>query len=158
MAEMQTNEKKWGEYSTYDDPKYLREEIKEEDLYNKIEKLGGSLFWFKHDYNKPWVTNQFKSEEEQKETLLGLQYNLEFLVYCTKRFGVVFTKEPSVEEHVERTESYDSWYKFWDDHFKNMPDEVYNKFVDAKNNGEDVSKFLPETSWKDTQETPKQIS
>ena len=136
-------EKLWGVYNTLDNPEMF-ETLDEIDIWKKIDNLGGSIFWAMHDAGKPWATNV------STEDLINAQYNLEYLVYSTRRFGVEFSKEPSATEHVERSESYNAWFRFWHDHFESMSPEVYNQFVNDKFSGKDISKYMPSGSWKDS--------
>ena len=138
-------EKLWGVYNTFDNPEMF-ETLDEIDIWKKIDNLGGSIFWAIHDSGKPWATNVSAKD------LTNAQYNLEYLVYSTRRFGVEFSKAPSATEHVERSESYNAWFRFWRDHFESMSPEVYNQFVDDKFSGKDISKYMPSGSWKDSLE------
>ena len=143
---MEKMEKKlWGVYNTFDNPKMF-DTLDEIDIWKKIDNLGGSIFWAMHDAGKPWATNVSAKD------LINAQYNLEYLVYSTRRFGVEFSKEPSATEHVERSESYNTWFRFWHDHFKSMSPEIYNQFVNDKFSGKDISKYMPSGSWKDSLE------
>ena len=138
-----TEEKLWGVYNTFDNPEMF-ETLDEIDIWKKIDNLGGSIFWTMHDSGKPWATNVSTKD------LINAQYNLEYLVYSTRRFGVEFSKESSATEHVERSESYNAWFRFWHDHFESMSPEVYNQFVNDKFSGKDISKYMPSGSWKDS--------
>ena len=142
-------EKLWGVYNTLDNPEMF-ETLDEIDIWKKIDNLGGSIFWAMHDAGKPWATNVSTND------LINAQYNLEYLVYSTRRFGVEFSKKPSATEHVERSESYRAWFRFWHDHFESMSPEVYNQFVDDKFSGKDISKYMPSGSWKVSLEKPIQ--
>ena len=137
-------EKKFGLYTTID-PEVISE-LSEIDVWKNIYDLGGALFWARHDAGRPWASNY------SDETIMNAQYNLEFLVYYTRNYGVTFSREPSATEHVERSESYDAWYRFWNewynDFYNNRPEE-WDQFVDDKVAGLDISKYLPTGSWKD---------
>jgi len=135
-------EKVWGIYNTFNNPELI-ETLEEIDIWKKIDNLGSSIFWAMHDADKPWAENVSVKD------LIDAQYNLEYLVYSTRRFGVEFSKEPSATEHVERSQSYNDWFGFWYKHFESMTPEVYNQFVEDKLNGKDISKYLPSNSWKD---------
>jgi len=143
------DEKLWGIYNTFDDPEML-ENLSEIDTWKKIDNLGGAIFWAMHDAGKPWSANISAQE------LINAQYNLESLVYSTRRFGVEFSKEPSATEHVEKSESFNAWFKFWHNHFESMSHEVYNQFIDDKSNGKDISKYMPSSNWKDLFNESKQ--
>lgn len=103
-----------------------------------IDNLSGSIFWTLHDLSKPWSNNVSKKD------LVDVQYNLEYLVYSTRRFGVEFSEETS--------ESYNTWFKFWENHFKSMTNKEYNQFIDDKTSDKDISKYMPFDSWKDSLE------
>lgn len=135
-------EKIWGVYNTFDSPEIL-ETLGEIDIWKMIDNLGSFIFWTRHDAGKPW------NDDISISKLIEAQYNLEYLVYSTRRFGVEFSKESSATEHVERSESYNVWFKFWHDHFESMTPEVYNQFIDDKFSGKDISKYMPSGSWKD---------
>lgn len=143
-------EKVWGVYNTIENPELL-DTLDEIDIWKKISCLGGAIFWAIHDETKPWATVKLTSEE-----LIEAQYNLEYLVYFTRKFGVEFSREPSATEHVERSETYNAWFCFWQNHFDSMSTEVYNQFVDDKLKGKDISKYMPNGSWKDSLEKTKQ--
>ena len=138
-------EKIYGVYNTFGDSEAL-EALDEIDIWRMIDNLGGSIFWTLHDSSKPWSNNVSKKD------LVTALYNLEYLVYSTRRFGVEFSKEPSITEHVERSESYNTWFKFWQNHFKSMTNKEYDQFIDDKTSGKDISKYMPSNSWKDSLE------
>lgn len=144
-------EKIWGIYNTFNKPE-LFDSLDEIDIWKKIDNLGGAIFWALHDQGKPWAVNVSPKD------LIEAQYNLEYLVYSTRRFGVEFSQEPSATEHVEKSPSYNAWFKFWHDHFESMSHEIYNQFIDDKFSGKDISKYMPSGSWKDSLvEAPKKI-
>ena len=110
------NEKIWGVYNTFKNEKVIQE-LSELYTWLAIETLGGNLFWLKHNDGKPWC-NKVTTEQLSK-----IQYNLEYLVYSTRRFGVEFDQEPSMDNHVQNSESYFTWYMFWKNHFDTMSRE-----------------------------------
>lgn len=136
------NEKLWGIYNTFDKPELI-ETLDEIDVWKKIDNLGGSIFWALHDSGKPWAPRV------SAQDLLNAQYNLEFLVYSTRRFGVEFNNEPSANEHIDRSESYNAWFNFWHNHFNSMSREDFEQFIEDKFSGKDISKYMPSGSWKD---------
>lgn len=142
-------EKVWGIYNTFENPESFKN-IQEVDLWKLIDSLGATIFWVMHDIDKPWAS------DISKEDFINMQYNLEFLVYSTRKFGVEFSREPSAVEHVERSKSYNAWYKFWHNHFETMDPIVYQSFINDKFNGKDISKYLPVGSFKDLMEQPVQ--
>ncbi len=138
-------EKVWGIYNTYKNPEFF-ETLHEAGIWHKINLLSNQLFWAYHDGNKPWRKN------EPIEDLIDAQYNLEYLMYLTKRFGVEFSREPSATEHVEQSESLNAWFDFWDKYFDSMDSKTYDEFFEAYQNGEDISKYMPECTWKEALE------
>ena len=133
-------EKIWGIYNTFENPEMI-DTLEEIDLWKKIDNLGGMIFYAMHDYNKSWT------KDVKMKDIIEAQYNLEYLVYSTRRFGVEFSQEPSANEHILRSESYNAWFRFWYNHFNNMPKEIYDQFVSDKLNGKDISKYLPSSNW-----------
>lgn len=138
-------EKIWGVYNTIDNVEML-DTLDEIDIWKKIENLGGYIFWARHDIGKNWTAHISLKDLEDA------QYNLEYLVYYTRKFGVEFSKEPSSTEHIERSESYNAWFSFWHQHFESIPSEIYDKFIEDKFRGKDISKYIPTGSWKDSLE------
>ncbi len=143
MAKKKESKKIWGLYNTLEDPDFI-DKLDEIDIWKKIDNLSAAIFWAIHDSGKPWAAKVASKE------LLDAQYNLEYLVYSTRKYGVEFSREPSETEHVERSKSYLAWYTFWYNHFNSMSKEKYDQFVDDKFSGKDISKYMPKGSWKDT--------
>lgn len=136
------DEKKWGLYPAFLVPEQV-EQFDEIGLWNRINKLGGAIFYAFHDAGKPW------SEPLSAATLMDAQYALEYLVYETRRFGVEFDRAPSVNEHVQRSSSYNAWFIFWNNYFEKMDPQLYSEFVNDRNAGRDISKYMPADTWKD---------
>lgn len=136
------NNKLWGLYPSFLVPEQI-DKLDEIDIWKKIDTIGGTLFWINHDAGKPWA--QTLSANELNE----IQYALEYLVYFTRKYGVEFSKEPSVKEHIERSNSYVSWFSFWKNHFESISSEMYNTFVEDKFSGKDISKYMPKETWKE---------
>lgn len=120
-------EKIWGLYNSYSDPDYFIEDE--------------FILWEKISYLETFV--------KDFEGNTNLRYNYEFLIYSTRKFGVEFDEEPSETRHVKKSESYYRWFKFWDNHFKNMDRYYYFLFLDDRARKKDVSKYMPDGSWKD---------
>ena len=76
-----------------------------------------------------------------------MQYVLEYLVYYTRKFGVTFSREPKAGEHVERSEDYLKWFKFWDGIVKSWSNKQCIEFFINKKK-EELSFLLPKTNWK----------
>jgi len=107
----------------------------EVSLFLQIEILGTSIF------NK--FTKNKKADTTEEE------YALAFCVYQTKKFGVTLP-EARLGKRIPRTDSYDSWYKYYHNHFYNkLNKEELNRFLDLRSKGKNGITFLPNGSWKD---------
>ena len=132
----------WGLYCPpIFEPQNL-ENLSEIDVWKAIDNIGAILFWDLHDRNKPWRQPGMTAEQR-----IDAQYALEYLVYYTRKFGVEFSKMPTEEEHVEKSETYEYWYSFWSNHFKSMTKEEYQRFIEDKISGKDITEYLPEKTW-----------
>lgn len=121
--------------------------LDEVNLYLLIDAMAGHIWRCKHEMAHGRIPYIDLTEE---------QYALEYMIYQTKKFGVDL-KEPTIDKHVTPTNSYKAWYKFYDNHFKRvLNNKQWNAFLQAKNNGLDVSEFMPEGNWKDELEKPIQ--
>ena len=118
-------EKIWGIYNTYPNPEYYVDD--EFYLWEKISSFD------------PF----FQSEDRD-----SILYNIEFLIYSTRKYGVEFDEEPSETKHVIKSESYYKWFNFWNNHFSKMDKRDYYTFLKEKVLGHDVSKYMPEGTWK----------
>lgn len=119
--------------------------LDEANLYLMIDALGGHIWRCKHDMAHGRIPKFDLSEEE---------YALEYMVYQTTKFGVKL-EEPSIDNHIVPTPSYKAWYKFYDNHFKNvLTDKQWNEFQQAQQKGLDTIAFMPKGNWKDTLEEP----
>ena len=122
--------------------------MSEIDLWLTIDGLGYHIWYCNH---------QIAHERIERVDLTEEQYAMEYMVYQTKKFGVELS-EPEIGKHIEPSMSYAAWYSFYSNHFKNvLSDEEWNAFMNAKNLGEDISKYLPQGSWKDSLEKEKTI-
>ena len=78
------------------------------------------------------------------------EYALKFMIYQTNRFGTELS-DPQINQHINPTPSYDSWFEFYNNHFKNiLTDQQWNAFLKARKNNQDISAFMPTGSWKYT--------
>lgn len=85
------------------------------------------------------------------------QYALEYMMYQTTKFGVELP-EPEIDKHITATPSYNAWYKFYVDHFKNtLTKEQWKAFQQAQREGQDTSAFMPSGHWTDLLEKPVQM-
>jgi len=119
--------------------------LDEANLYLMIDSLGGHIWRCKHDMAHDRIPEFDLTEEE---------YALEYMVYQTTKFGVEL-EEPSLDNHIVPTPSYKAWYKFYDNHFKNVLTDIeWNEFQRAQQKGLDTTVFMPKGNWKDTIEEP----
>ncbi len=94
----------------------------------------------KHDMSRGRIPEINLTEEE---------YALEYMVYQTTRFGVEIS-EPETEKHIIHTPSFNVWYSFYNNDFKNiLPDKECHTFRKAEEEGEDVFMFMPKGDWRD---------
>lgn len=113
-------------------------------LYAYIDALGGIIWRVNHDisHGRLAITDKIQSE------LLELQYCIEFAVYNSRRFGVEIP-EPKENEHVQRTESYNKWFRWWDNYIKNTLTSVeFSKLGELLKNEKDVSHYRPNEDWR----------
>ena len=123
--------------------------LSEVDLYFAIDALGGHIWRCKHDMAHGRIPKFDLTEE---------QYALEYMVYQTTKFGVEIP-EPEIDKHITRTPSYNAWFKFYSNHFKDvLTDEQWDAFQQAQEEGQDTSAFMPSGHWTDLLEEPMQKS
>ena len=123
--------------------------LSEVDLYFAIDAMGAHIWRCKHDMAHGRIPEIDLTEE---------QYALEYMVYQTTKFGVELP-EPEIDKHITATPSYNAWYKFYSNHFKDvLTDEQWNAFQEAQRNGQDTSAFMPSGHWTDLLEKPVQKS
>lgn len=121
--------------------------LSEVDLYFNIDAIGAHLWHCKHEMAHGRI-EEFDLTEEQ--------YALEYMIYQTTKFGVEFP-EPTIDKHIIATPSYQAWYNFYSNHFKNiLTDEQWNAFQEAQKTGQDTSAFMPTGHWTDLLEKPAQ--
>jgi len=128
------------------DPEAIKN-ISELDLYFQIDAMGAHLWHCRHDMSHGRIPKIDLTEEE---------YALEYMVYQTTRFGVELP-EPQMDKHVTATPSYNAWYQFYSNHFKNdLTDEQWKAFQQARKNGQDTSAFMPSGHWTDLLKKPEE--
>ena len=82
------------------------------------------------------------------EGLDDMRYGLDYLKYFTTRFGVEMA-EPMIGKRVNDTTSFNKWFNFYENHFNEFSQEQWDRFVQLRNARQDVTEYLPTTSWKD---------
>lgn len=123
--------------------------LSEIDLYFGIDALGGYIWRCEHEMYHSRMPKTDLTEEK---------YALEYMIYQTTKFGVEIP-EPTIDKHISNTPSYNAWYQFYSNHFKKtLTDEQWQAFKQARNNGQDITTFMPSGHWKDLMEQPVQKS
>ncbi len=121
--------------------------LNEVDLYFAIDAMGGHIWRCRHDMAHGRIPQIDLTEE---------QYALEYMVYQTTKFGVEL-EAPAIDKHISATPSYNAWYKFYSNHFKNvLTDEQWMAFQQAQLNGQDTTAYMPSGHWTDLLEKPLQ--
>ena len=116
------------------------------DLWMYIDAVGYHIWYCNHAMAHDRIPKVDLTEE---------QYAMEYMVNQTRKFGVELP-EPELGKHIVQTESYWNWYMFYSNHFKNkLTNEEWNAFMEAKAKGEDISKYLPQGSWKEPEKQKK---
>ena len=124
-------DKVWGIYHTYSVP----------ELYTDNE----FLLWEKISSLEPILRGIEENDVFNRE----LDYNLDFLIYSTRKYGVEFDCEPSSTRRIEKSESFNKWFTFWENHRKTLDTCKYAEFLHKLVNNEDVSEYMPDTKWND---------
>ena len=139
-------EKIYGLYPAGLNPEQI-DGLEEYLIYFAINDLGGYIWSINHRHSRR--VDILTADE--LESLKKSQYQLEYLVNKTRKFGVEFSREPQKGQHVERSESYNKWFKFWNNHFEKMSNIDFYQFDMKLSKGEDVSEYLPKTKWNENQ-------
>lgn len=114
--------------------------LSEIDLYFAIDAMGRHIWRCRHEMNHGRIPQIDLTEE---------QFALEYMVNQTTKFGVELSP-PEVGKHITATTSYNIWYQFYSNHFKNfLTNEQWNAFQQAQRDGQDTSAFMPSGNWKD---------
>lgn len=122
------------------------ENFQEWQFYSFIQDLGRTIFYINHyAADHAWEISEEENVKMTKE-LNEHQYRIEYLVAKLKRFGVD-VGEPTAGKHISKGEGYWKWYEFWENHFDSMSDEEREEFNRRCANNEDITEFLPKTSW-----------
>lgn len=120
--------------------------MSEIDLWINIEGLSYHIWYCEHAMAHDRIEHVDLTEEK---------YALNYLIYQTKKFGVELP-EPEAGKQLLTSESFAKWYYFYSHHFKvALTSEEWVEFVEAKNNGQDISKYLPTEKWNDNLEEKK---
>lgn len=114
--------------------------LSEVDLYFAIEAMEAHIWRCRHEMKYGRIPQIDLTEEK---------YALEYMIYQTTKFGVELPN-PTLGQHIPITPSYNAWYSFYSNHFKNvLTDEQWIAFRKAQKSGQDTSEFLPSGHWSD---------
>ena len=145
-------EKIYGLYPADLNPEQI-DGLEEYLIYFAINDLGGYIWSIRHRHSR----GDDVLTADKLESLKNSQYQLEYLVNKTRKFGVEFSREPQKDQHVERSESYNKWFKFWNDHFSKMSNDDFSEFDAKLTKGEDVSNYLPKRKWNEDDSVDEKI-
>jgi hypothetical protein len=141
MVENEQQEvKEFGTYPGYLTPDAIKalEEGPEVAVYLAITEIGGFMWTLKHDASG----RQLKTTPEQDAEFVEAHYALEFVVLKTRRFGVEIA-DPEPGGHVERTESYNAWFRRWDGYIKSLSELQWSELTRRLANNDNVLAFQP---------------
>ena len=141
---MEANDsKQYGLYhgDFFKDPEFPKT-CSEQNLYFIINNIGGFIWQMNHDMADGRI--------EENVALNSEQYAIEYCVMQTRRFGVEIP-DPKDGEHVERTASYNAWFRWWDSYFQNeLSFEEWDEYQSLQSQGKDVSHYRPQGDWRDS--------
>ena len=100
----------WGIYNTLN--KEELDKLSEYEIWKKIYLLSKEI-----EFTLNYLERPGKKDISIK-ALIDEQFNLEYLMYYTTKFGVEFDKEPTFGEHIKQSESFNKWYKKSQNYFE----------------------------------------
>ena len=107
---MESSKKVWGVFNTLN--KEELDKLSEYEIWKKIHSLSREI-----EFTLNYLERPGKKDISIK-ALIDEQFNLEYLMYYTTKFGVKFDKEPTFGEHIKQSESFNKWYKKCQNHFE----------------------------------------
>ncbi len=118
----------WGEYNTINSNDL--NELSEYEVWLMIKKLNNIIYLCSHD------ENYLNEVSLSKEDLQNARYNLEYLVYFTRKFGVTFDYKPNESYMVKRSDSYLKWFERMNIYHEELQIKHTEEFI-RKNTCED---------------------
>lgn len=82
------------------------------------------------------------------------EYDLDYLIYYTRKFGVEFDKNPEAGKRIERSQSFEEWYQYYANYYDNVIYKSVNsindyiKLIDKKDEG--MFEYMPEKTWSES--------
>ena len=121
---------------------------------DKIDSLSEINLFFKID---SYIDYIIKLKDTTNDDMSEELYALEYLIYQTKKYGVLFS-EPRENEYLIPSESFIRWYSYYKEYFNNnFTNEEYRNLKFARINNDDVSSYLPKINWLDTKNNRVEI-
>jgi len=138
-------EKQVGEYpgSLKAEAIEILENGPEVSVYLFIDQLGGFLWRTHHDA----AHGRIKITEKLQKDITNTQYAVEYAVLKSRRFGVEI-ETPEKGKHIVRTESYNKWFRWWDDYVSGLLEEQFRDLDHLLATNQDVSMYRPKGDWK----------
>lgn len=83
-----------------------------------------------------------------KRDLTEYEYALEYLIYQTRRFGVILPVTKT-NEHIIDSPAFNAWFNFYNNYFNYIiTDKEWNDFNEAIKNQLDLEPFKPKGDWR----------
>ncbi|MBR5662524.1 MAG: hypothetical protein IKX00_02590 [Bacilli bacterium] len=132
--------KKYGEYYVNVNPQEL-EQLNELEVWDIIREMELEL---KYNAMDPMLGHCLSSSK-----VINYEYDLQYIIYFTRKFGVQFDCEPS-EKRIEKSESFNKWYAFYEKLIEDMKESgLYAEYLKDKQLHNSLDKYMPTTSWKE---------
>lgn len=121
----------------------------------EINNLSEIELYFKIDAMISYITrcrNEMAYGRAYKIDTTEEEYALEYMIYMTTKFGVTIP-EPQYGCHIQKTKSFDAWFEFYTNHFKNiLSNEEHNKLKIYQMKNQDIATLLPTENWQESNE------
>jgi hypothetical protein len=137
-------EKIYGKYFEINKTSEELELLTEQEIYFAINTLGGFIWRMNHDM----ADGRIESTDGIMKDLDMAQYNIEYFVVLSSKFGTKTKVAKTVNEHVHQTKEYWTWYRWWDDYFqKELTTSEWKEYMKLLKDKKDVSCYRPSTDW-----------
>ena len=143
-----SSRKVWGVFNTLDESKL--DSLSEFEIFMKIYLLNRDINLMLN-YSK-----KHNNKDINVKALIEEQFNLEYLTYYTRKFGVEFDNEPIFGKHIEQSKSFKKWYNFWKNYLSSIDLDTYKSLSKDISLGNDISSYLPNKSWNEKELNQKE--
>lgn len=123
------------------------------NITDKIDKMSEGELWLQINNIESQFNNIVASSKKDigsletlKNRIEEYRYSLEYLISKTSKFGVEIAIS---RKHIIKNDSYNAWYKWWNDYFNSFTIDEAKEFNNLLENGENVSKYRPKGNWKE---------